>query len=349
MYFASDNAGPVPQSVITALEAANRGFHMSYGNDALTMEVRDRVRDIFEAPEAAVYLVSTGTAANALALSTLGKSWQTIFCSPVAHIHEDECNAPEFFTGGSKLTLVEGHDKITPTALENTIEPLLERGVHGPQPGPLSLTQVTEKGTVYTLNELKALTKTARAHALPVHMDGARFSNALASLDCTPAEMTHNIGIDAVSFGASKNGLMAAEAVVFFDPKYAWEFELRRKRSGHLLSKHRYIAAQMNAYLKDDLWIDLAKQANDNAKYLAEGLRDLPDVTFDYSVDANMMFIQMPRKMHQNALNGGAQYYIDREKVIHGAPTDLVGARLVCDWSVGQENIDKFLSLVAKF
>ena len=199
MHFASDNSGPVHPEVLAALAEANQGYQMAYGADTLMNEVRDQIRGIFEAPGAAVYLVATGTAANSLALATLSKPWETVFCSPVAHIHEDECNAPEFYTG-AKLTLVPGGDKMTPEALTKSIEGEETRGVHGPQRGPVSITQVTERGSVYSLAELQALCGVAKSFGLPVHLDGARFTNALVALNCSPAEMTWKAGVDAVSF-----------------------------------------------------------------------------------------------------------------------------------------------------
>ena len=199
MFFASDNAGPVHPQIMNRLAQANSGHAMPYGNDAIMDEVRDAIRTTFEAPEAAVYLVATGTAANALALACYTQPWQTIFCSVTSHIHEDECNAPEFYTGGAKLTLTGPGDKMQPSELRAAIESEGKRGVHGPQRGPVSLTQVTERGRVYTLDELQALCDIAKSYELPVYMDGARFSNAVASLGCTAAEMTWKRGIDAVS------------------------------------------------------------------------------------------------------------------------------------------------------
>ncbi len=241
MFYASDNAGPAHPQVMEALTACNEGYAMPYGADPVMDEVRDEIRDIFEAPDAAVYLVATGTAANALALGTLTSPWQTVFCSPVAHIHEDECNAPEFYMGGAKLTLVPGGDKMRPDALRASVLGEETRGVHGPQRGPVAITQVTEKGGVHSLEELQALCDVAKEFDLPVHLDGARFANAQVALGCTAAEMTWRRGVDAVSFGATKNGAPGCEAVVFFDPNHAWEFELRRKRGAHLFSKHRYL------------------------------------------------------------------------------------------------------------
>jgi len=346
MFFASDNSGPVHPEVMALLAEANTGYAMPYGADDLMDEVRDRLRGIFEAPEAAVYLVATGTAANSLALATLSQPWQTIFCSPVAHIHEDECNAPEFYTGGSKLTLVPGGDKMTPDALRGAIDGEETRGVHGPQRGPVSITQVTERGSVYTLEELSALTGVAKSFGLPVHLDGARFANALVRLNCSPAEMTWKTGVDAVSFGGTKNGLMGVEAVIFFDPEEAWEFELRRKRGAHLFSKHRYLSAQMAGYLRDDLWLRSAREANAKAARLAQGL-ETAGATFLHKPDANMIFATFPRSAHQRLHKAGARYYVWDGQLEGDDPDEMLGARLVCDWSITEAQIDQFLSILA--
>ena len=346
MIFSSDNYSPVPQQVLDALTEANKGYQPSYGEDIQMTKVRHLIQKVFEAPEAAVYLVATGTAANSLALSTLCEPWQTIFCSPVAHLHEDECNAPEFFTGGAKLTLVKCDDKITPDALKAAITAQENRGVHGPQRGPLSLTQTTEMGTLYSLDELRALTEITKSYGLPVHMDGARFANALVSLECSAADMTWKSGIDALSFGGTKNGLMGVEAVIFFDPKHAWEFELRRKRSAHLFSKTRYLAAQMQGYLKNDLWLDLARKANENASYLAQGLRQMPHVRFAYEPQANMIFIRLSRADHQKANQAGAGYSLRNSDLDNGPADEILTARFVCDWSIEKDQIDKFLDIM---
>ncbi len=345
MFFASDNTGPVPAQVLAALAEANQGYQSGYGADTINQAVQAKIREIFEAPDAAVYLVATGTAANSLALATLANPWDTVFCSPVAHIHEDECNAPEFYMGGAKLTLVGDSDKITPDQLRVAIEAEQTRGVHGPQRGPVSITQVTEQGRVYTLDEISALCAVAQSYGLPVHMDGARFTNALVSLGCSAAEMTWKAGIDAVSFGGTKNGLMGVEAVIFFDPAKAWEFELRRKRGGHLFSKHRYLSAQMLAYLTDDLWLDLARRANDNAAHLASGLSTLSEVSFLHYPQANLMFAYMPKPLHDRAFAAGAQYYLwgDLETAQNA---DLVKCRFVCDWSLDKSQIDQFIALL---
>ncbi|MEM9639093.1 MAG: beta-eliminating lyase-related protein [Pseudomonadota bacterium] len=345
MFFASDNAGPAHPNVMRRLAEANAGYAMPYGADALMDEVRAQLRRIFEAPEAAVYLVATGTAANALALACHTQPWQTVFCSEVAHIQEDECNAPEFYSGGAKLSLVRGADKMTAATLRARIEAEEVRGVHGPQRGPVSITQVTERGQVYTLDELQALTDVAKSFDLPVHMDGARFANALVALGCTAAEMTWRAGVDVLSFGGTKNGCLGVEAVVFFDPGKAWEFELRRKRGAHLFSKHRYLSAQMAGYLEDDTWLAAARAANANCARLAEGLR-ARGATFMHEPDANMIFARFPRRTHQKLHDAGAKYYLWDGTLEGDDPDERLAARLVCDWSISSEEIDLFLSHV---
>ncbi|MFS4580592.1 threonine aldolase family protein [Phaeobacter sp. C3_T13_0] len=344
MHFASDNSGPANPAILAAIATANAGYAMGYGADEEMVKVTARIREIFEAPEAAVYLVATGTAANVLALSTLVQPWQTLFCTGPAHINMDECNAPEFYAGGAKLTLVTGADKMTPADLRTAIEGEENRGVHGPQRGPVSITQVTEFGTVYSLDELGALCDVSKSYGLPVHLDGARFTNAMVSLGCTPAEMTWKAGIDAVSFGGTKNGCFGVEAVILFDPAKAQEFEYRRKRGAHLFSKHRYLSAQMLAYLTDDLWLKNARTANAKALRLAEGLRSA-GAKFSHTPQANMIFAALPRATHQKLFNAGAVYHL-WDGGLEGADEEEVTARFVCDWSIGEDQIDKFLELL---
>ena len=341
MFFASDNAGPVPQQVLDQMVSANSGYLPSYGADPQMERVTRLVREKFEAPDAAVYLVGTGTAANALALSTLSQPWETVFCSPVSHIHEDECNAPEFYMGGGKLTLVGDSDKITPEALIASIEGEENRGVHGPQRGPVSITQITEKGHSYSVEEVQAISNVAKTYGLALHMDGARFTNAIVARNASPADMTWRAGVDALSFGGTKNGLMGVEGVIFFDPKHTWEFELRRKRGAHLFSKHRYLSAQMLAYLTDDLWLDLARRANGNFARLKAGLETLPDVQLRGNPDGNMTFFDMPRALHKRAEAAGAVYYWDD---VEGPMDQMIMGRLVCDWSITHDMIDQFIA-----
>ena len=295
MRFASDNSGPVHPRVMAALEAANDGWALPYGKDDWTARAVARVRDTFEAPEAAVYFVATGSAANVLALATITKPYQTIFCTPEAHIEEDECNGPEFYTGGAKLTLVDSRD--------------------------------------------------ARMDGVPVHLDGARFANAMVALGCSAAEMSWKAGVDIVSFGGTKNGLMGAEAVVIFDPQLAWEFELRRKRGGHLFSKNRFLAAQIDAYLTDDLWLDMARAANAAGQKLKAGLERIEGVELLHPAAANMIYAAFPAAAHRRLAEAGAQYYPERGAT-DGPADQPHNARMVADWSCPEDHIDRFLALV---
>ena len=345
MFFASDNTSGAHPAVFAALTRANDGYVGGYGNDAITTRATQMVRDLFEAPEAAVYFVATGSAANALGLSLICEPYQTIFCHRNAHIEEDECGAPEAFIGGGKLALIDGpHAKFTPDALRQTINFTGRSGVHNMQRGPVSITNTTENGTVYTPAEVAAITAVAREYGLPTHMDGARFANALVSTGATPAEMTWKAGIDVVTFGGTKNGLMGVEAVVLFDPKKAWEFELRRKRGGHLFSKHRFLAAQMEAYLTDDLWRDLATHANAMATRLSQGITSVDGAKLTHPTQANCVFASWPRGGHRKAQDAGAQYYLwPFNQTLVGPDDENVAARLVCSWSTTEADVDQFL------
>ena len=345
MFLASDNSGPVAPEILAALTEANSGHQMAYGADRLMEDVRARVREVFEAPDAAVYLVATGTAANLLALSTLTRPWQGIYCSPVAHILVDECNGPEFFTGGARPLTVGESDRMSAEDFRAALAATHHGDVHCTQHGPLSITSVTEMGSVYRLDEIKALSGIAAGHDLPVHLDGARFSNACARLGCTPAEMTWRAGVDAVSFGGTKNGCMGVEAVIFFDPAHAWEFELRRKRAGHLFSKHRYLSAQMRAYLTDGLFLRLAEAANARMDHLLRALRQSPDVTIRHEPEANLCWAEMPRAIHRRLAAEGARYAVVGD-VENGADDEALLCRMVTDWSIPEEDLDRFASLV---
>ena len=204
---------------------------------------------------------------------------------------------------------------------------------------------MTERGSVYSVDEISALSGVAKSFGLPVHLDGARFANALVALDCSPADMTWRAGVDAVSFGGTKNGCMGVEAVIFFDPSKAWEFELRRKRGAHLFSKHRYLSAQMQAYLDDDLWLRSARAANDAAAQLAHGLSNA-SAEFRHSPDANMVFAALPRSTHQRLFAAGAQYHIWEGDLDGDDPDEMLTARLVCDWSISGDQITDFLAVV---
>ena len=334
MFFASDNTGPVHPKVMEALAAANTGYASPYGNDDLTAEAVTKVREVFEAPDAMVHFVPTGTAANALLLATLAKPWDAILCSDVAHVHVDECNAPEFIAGGAKLVLVPSSGgKITATDLHEGIRSVAQGDVHCPQRGPVSITQVTERGGVYTLDEIGAICDVAKSHNMPVHLDGARFANAVAALGCRPAEMSWKAGVDAVSFGGTKNGLMAVEAAILFDPDKSFEFELRRKRAAHLFSKLRYLSAQMLAYLTDDLWLEMASEANRTGQKLAKALPDAGARLAD-PADASLMYRQAEERLRET----DAQF--SASEIEH----DRFLARLVTNWATTDDDVESFIT-----
>lgn len=336
MRFASDNTSGAAPEIMAAILNANDGYERSYGADAAMNRVTDLVREIFEAHEAEVRLVATGTAANALAIATHVQPWDGVLCHQHAHIAEDECNAPEFYSG-AKLVLIPGaHGRITPDGLAQALAITGESGVHGVQRGMLSLTNVTEAGTVYTPAEIAALTALAKAKGMPCHLDGARFANALVATGATPAEMTWKAGIDVLSLGGTKNGCLGVEGVVLFNPAKAWELELRRKRGGHLFSKHRFLSAQMEAYLTGGLWLRLAAQANAMGQRLVQGLRERQ--AHVPPADANMLFPEWPAGHHDRLEAAGAHFYR------FPAPEGRERARLVASWSTTETDVDRFLN-----
>lgn len=344
MIFTSDNASGAAPEILDALVEAEKGYAMPYGADPLTVRAQERVREVFEAPQAAVHFVATGTAANALALACLCPPWATVYCHRGSHIEEDECCAPEFFTGGAKLTLLGGEDaKIGEAELRRVVTRAAPVGVHNAQAGALSLTQATEAGAVYTLDEIRALAGIARDAGAPVHMDGTRLANALARLGCTPAEMTWKAGVDVLCLGATKNGAMAAEAVVLFDPEKAWEFELRRKRGGHLFSKMRFISAQMEAYLTDGLWLRLAGHANAMADRLGGALAGRGARVLN-AIGANMLFAEITLAQHQRLQEAGARYYTMSPFDPAGAGDQPIRIRLVASFRTTEAEVDGFVA-----
>jgi len=346
MQFASDNSSGAHPAVIDAIIRVNEGFTPSYGADPVMDRVRERIRDVFEAPDAAVYLVATGTAANAVSLSVVCPPWSAVYCHRHSHIMEDECGAPEFYTGGAKLVPVYGEAaKMDPVCLSETLGAAVHVGVHNVQRGAVSITNVTEMGAVYGPDEVAGLCAIAREWNLPCHMDGARLANALAATDCSPAEMTWKAGIDVLSLGGTKNGLIGAEAVVIFDPGKSWEFELRRKRGGHLFSKHRYLSAQMQAYLEDGLWLRLARTANAAGARLARGIDAIDGASLVGPADANMVFAVLPRSAHRRALDAGAVYYPWPGPWQEDGPDDQpLCARMVCSWCTSDAEVDRLLA-----
>lgn len=334
MWFTSDNAAGAAPGVIEAMLRAADGPAMAYGADRQTDRARDMIREIFEAPKAAVHFVATGTAANALSLATLCPPWGSIWCHDKAHIEEDECGAPEFYTGGAKLVKIPGvHGRMELPALEKAIRVAAGASVHNVQKGALSITQATEAGTVYSVAEIEALAGAAKAAGVPVHLDGTRLANALAATGASPAEMSWKAGVDILCLGFTKNGAPAAEAVILFDESRAGEFELRRKRAGHLFSKMRFITAQVEAMLEDGNWLRFASHANAMAKRLEAGLGGVPGVKLVHPVEANLIFADIPLAAHEAAVAKGAAY--------HSLPGEgHVTARLVASHATREEDVD---------
>ena len=297
MNFCSDNATGVSPEIMAAIAAANCGAVMSYGDDEYTQRLQVKFSDLFET-SVTVFPVATGSAANALAIAVMTPPYGAVYCHAESHINMDECGAPEFFTGGAKLVTVTGnHAKIEAETLGKMLDRAGAGVVHHVQPAAVSITQATEAGTVYNPAEISHISEVVRAHNLHLHMDGARFANAVVSLGCSPAEVTWRAGVDILSFGATKNGAMGAEAVVFFNRELANTFPFYRKRSGHLFSKMRFLSAQLEAYITDDLWLKNAAHANNMAAQLAQGLAGVEGSKFCHRVEANEIFIQLPESV----------------------------------------------------
>lgn len=336
MNFASDNTAPMHPKVLAAIGRANAGTAMPYGNDPLAAQVEKKLAELF-GRECAVFLVSTGTAANALSIAAACPPWGAVYCHPEAHVDDDECGAPEFYTGGAKLVGVEGaHGKLSAASLDAALAGAGKGTVHHVQPALLSLTNATEAGTVYTPAETAALAEVAHRHGLKVHLDGARFANALAHLGCSAADATWKSGVDILSFGATKNGCMAAEAIVVFDKALAETLAFRRKRAGHLFSKMRFLAAQMDAYLDGGLWLELARHSNAMAKRLAEGLQAIPGARLSHPVEANEIFVELPEKAVAATEAAGYRSYR-----WNGPGTQVL--RLVSAWSTKPEDVEGFV------
>lgn len=307
--FRSDNTAGVAPEVMDAIARAATGTAAPYGEDPWTARLTARLAEVFETA-VAVYPVATGTAANALALAALTPPWGAVYCQREAHIQVDECGAVGLQTGGATLVPLDGpHGKLDPDTLADTLAEAGAGVVHRVQPAALCLTQATEAGTVYTPAEVAALTAVARSHGLKVHMDGARFANAVAALGRTPAEVTWRAGVDVLTLGATKNGALAAEAVVFFDAALAHDFGFRRKRAGHLLSKTRFISAQLDAWLDGGLWLRLAAHANAMAARLSAGLAALPGTTLAHPTEANEVFVRLPEPVIAALEAAGFAFY----------------------------------------
>ena len=341
--FASDNTAGIAPAILDAIVAANRGYARGYGNDEWTRSLERRLAEIFER-EVAVFAVPTGTAANALALAHVCPPWGAVFCHAESHIATDECGAPEFFGGGLKLVGLPGADgKVALATLQTALQAYGGHSPHQVVPAALSITQASEAGTIYRTDEIAALAQLAHGHGMAVHMDGARFANALARLNASPAELTWRSGIDVLSLGATKGGALAAEAVVFFDPAKAAFFGERRKRAGHLLSKHRFIAVQFLAYFDDGRWLSLARHANAMADRVAEKLTAI-GLQPVWPVEANLVFVVIPHALDAKLKAAGADYYVRSSHSI-AVPQSHVLIRLVTSFSTQPDDIERFVDL----
>jgi threonine aldolase len=341
--FLSDNAAPIAPSVLEAIRQANDGFAIAYGDDDWTRSVEHHFSELFER-EVAVFLVPTGTAANALALAHLTPSWGAVLCHADSHIATDECGAPEFFGGGLKLYALPGEDgKVAPETLKRALRDNFGHSPHQMIASALSITEATEAGTIYRLDEIAALCDIAHEQSLAVHMDGARLANALVRLNTTPAQVTWQSGVDVLSFGATKAGALAAEAVVFFNPGRAAFMPERRKRAGHLLSKHRFLAAQFKAILAEGRWLALARHANRMADLLSTKLAALGLATV-WPVEANLVFVVLPRALDARLKAAGARYYGRTSTSLKLSP-DQILARLVTSFATKEDEIERFAQL----
>lgn len=340
MNFASDNASGVHPRIMAALADANEGSVASYGRDALTDRAVQAVRDRFDSPDAAVFLLGTGTGANALALAQLCPPWGRIFCHRTAHIETSESGAPQWMAGGAQLALVDGAaGRMTPDALAARIAEYPQVDEHDGKNAVLSLTNATEWGTVYDAAAVAALAAVTRDAGMVMHLDGARFGNAVASVGATPADLTWRAGVDAMSLGGTKSGCLALEAVVFFNPDAARDFAFRRMRAGHLWSKHRFLAAQMIAWLEGDLWLDLARHANAAAGELAAGLTAAGLVPL-VPVEANEIFLRLPRTTLARLREAGLRA---ADWPMAGDDDQTATIRLVTSWATDEAEIRALL------
>ncbi len=331
-HFASDNNAGICPEAWTALAEANQGHARGYGDDAWTQRAADLIRQLFET-DCEVFFVFNGTSANSLALASLCQSYHSILCHETAHVETDECGAPEFFSNGTKVLTVAGpNGKIDPAAIEYMAR--RRSDIHYPKPRAVSVTQATELGTVYAVDELKAVWARAKSAGLRIQMDGARFANAVASLGVAPKEITWQAGVDVLCFGGTKNGIAVGDAVVFFDRELAREFDYRCKQAGQLASKMRFLAAPWVGMLKDGAWLRHARHANAMAERLHALLREVPGVKVLYPRQANSVFVQMPPGVAEAVRGRGWRFY------------DFIGGglRLMCSWDTTEDDVGAFVT-----
>ncbi len=330
---ASDNTAGICPEAWAALKEANADAVASYGDDRWTRRVVDLVREIFET-NCEAFFVFNGTAANSLALAQLCRSYHSVVCHEHSHIETDECGGPEFFSGGSKLLPTRGaNGKLDLAEVAATL--LKQRELHSPKPRVISVTQSTELGTVYARDELAAIADFAREREMFVHMDGARFANAVASLGCAPQEITWRAGVDVLTFGGTKNGTGGGELVVFFKPELAREFDYRAKQAGQLASKMRFIAAPWAGMLSDDVWLKNARRANASAQKLARKLSEVAGMRTAFPREANAVFLHMPEALVRQLHERGWHFYKFIEPDVY---------RVMCSWSLTEDVIDDFIA-----
>jgi threonine aldolase len=327
---ASDTYAGICPEALAAIQGANHGHAAAYGDDRWTARAEALLRDLFET-DCAVFFVPTGTAANALALAALCRPYHSVFCHADAHVQTDECGAPEYAAHSIKLVPIDGAGgKLAPGPLRAAAA--RRRDVHSHKPGALTLSQATEAGTLYSAEEVRALGGLARELGLRVHMDGARFANALTALRLPPKALTWEAGVDVLSFGGTKNGLAGGDALVFFDRELARDFEYRRKQAGHLVAKMRYVAAPWVALLESGAWLRNAEHANAMARRLEMALRGLAGVRLLYPVQANAVFVQLPPGGAEGLRRRGWHFY-----------TIAGGERLMCSWDTEPADIDSLV------
>lgn len=349
MNFVSDNTAGASAQVMAAIAAANDGSSSAYGTDAWTGRVERQFAELFER-EVAVFLVASGTAANALALACLTQPWGAVLTHQESHVADDECGAPEFFADGAKLVGLPGvGNKIEPESVTRTLARMREGALHQVQPQALAITQATECGLVYTPAEVRALKEAGAARGLSMHMDGARFANALVALGCSPAEITWKAGVDVLSFGGTKNGAWAAEAVIFFDPALAAEMKWRRKRAGHTLSKGRLIGAQFEGLLAGGHWLQLARHSNAMAALLAEAVAKSGAARLAWPCQANAAFLILDAAGQERLKAAGVGYHAWSDTALAGGdalePGEVIG-RFVMSFATRKEEVERLIAVL---
>ncbi len=339
--FLSDNVSGISDEILENLAKINHDVEDSYGYDSETKKLKVNLNSLFE-KDVCYYPVSSGTAANSIAFSSCVPPYGAVFCTEESHINLDECNAPEFFTGGAKLILIDSiHGKVSPDDLIQKIDNLAPHGFHNPKPTLVSITQSSELGTVYTLDEIKLISDIVRDRNMLLHMDGARIANAVVSLNCSWAEMTWKSGVDILSFGATKNGAFSAEMIVYFKKELSKNVQYYRKRSGHLISKMRFISAQLNSYIENDLWKRNASQANLTAFQLSKSLQKISGLKVVYPVQANGVFVKLPDHLVKKLREKGFKFGIwgDKSKKIY---------RLMTAFNTTNDSVKNFIENIEK-